>query len=117
MFPVKERPGGFALAAITRSRKKKAMSTVINPSLEEQTSALFPIRLAAVAGLAAAVVLFVNAAKRAGVIPISGDAESSTELIMSQVARSSHSFEVMPCALAKVPVRIDAWPGAVCVIE
>jgi hypothetical protein len=33
--------------------------------------AMFPIRLAAVAGLAAAVVLFVNAAKRAGLIPIS----------------------------------------------
>jgi hypothetical protein len=33
--------------------------------------AMFPIRLAAVAGLASAVVLFVNAAKRAGLIPIS----------------------------------------------
>src|SRR5215207_9081767 len=33
--------------------------------------AMFPIRLAAVAGLAAAMVLFVNAAKRAGLIPIS----------------------------------------------
>ena len=39
--------------------------------------ALFPIRLAAVAGLAAAVVLFVNAAKRAGLIPIS----STTQLV------------------------------------
>ena len=34
-------------------------------------SARFPIRLAAIAGLAATVVLFVNAAKRAGLIPIS----------------------------------------------
>jgi hypothetical protein len=32
---------------------------------------MFPIRLAAVAGLVSAVVLFVNAAKRAGLIPIS----------------------------------------------
>src|SRR5215213_270145 len=39
--------------------------------------ARFPIRLAAVAGLAAAVVLFVNAAKRAGLIPIS----SATQLV------------------------------------
>ena len=39
--------------------------------------AVFPIRLAAVAGLAAAVVLFVNAAKRAGLIPIS----SATQLV------------------------------------
>lgn len=38
---------------------------------------MFPIRLAAVAGLAAAVVLFVNAAKRAGLIPIS----SVTQLV------------------------------------
>src|SRR3954451_19759692 len=36
-----------------------------------------PIRLAAVAGLAAAVVLFINAAKRAGLIPIS----STTQLV------------------------------------
>src|SRR5215212_8820660 len=39
--------------------------------------AMFPIRLAAVAGLAAAMVLFVNAAKRAGLIPIS----SATQLV------------------------------------
>jgi hypothetical protein len=39
--------------------------------------AMFPIRLAAVAGLAAAAVLFVNAAKRAGLIPIS----SATQLV------------------------------------
>jgi hypothetical protein len=39
--------------------------------------AMFPIRLAAVAGLAAAVVLFVNAAKRAGLIPLS----SATQLV------------------------------------
>ena len=39
--------------------------------------AMFPICLAAVAGLAAAVVLFVNAAKRAGLIPIS----SATQLV------------------------------------
>jgi hypothetical protein len=38
---------------------------------------MFPIRLAAVAGLAAAVVLFVNAAKRAELIPIS----SATQLV------------------------------------
>src|SRR5688500_14921880 len=39
--------------------------------------AMFPIRLTAVAGLASAVVLFVNAAKRAGLIPIS----SATQLV------------------------------------
>jgi hypothetical protein len=39
--------------------------------------ARFPIRIAGVAGLAAAVVLFVNAAKRAGLIPIS----SATQLV------------------------------------
>ncbi len=38
---------------------------------------MFPIRLAAVAGLASAVVLFINAAKRAGLIPIS----STTQLV------------------------------------
>jgi hypothetical protein len=39
--------------------------------------ARFPIRLAAVAGLAAAAVLFVNAAKRAGLIPLS----AATQLV------------------------------------
>ena len=39
--------------------------------------AMFPTRLAAVAGLGAAVILFVNAAKRAGLIPIS----STTQLV------------------------------------
>jgi hypothetical protein len=39
--------------------------------------AMFPSRLAAVAGLAAAAVLFINAAKRAGLIPIS----SATQLV------------------------------------
>jgi hypothetical protein len=39
--------------------------------------AMFPSRLAAVAGLAVAAVLFINAAKRAGLIPIS----SATQLV------------------------------------
>ena len=52
------------------------MPTVASPSLEKQTPTLFPVRLAAVAGLAAAVVLFLNAAKRAGLIPVS----SATQL-------------------------------------
>src|SRR3954449_760167 len=47
------------------------MSTMTSTSLEIRTPALFPIRLAAVMGLAAATVLFINAAKRAGLIPIS----------------------------------------------
>jgi hypothetical protein len=47
-----------------------------NRSLEKQIPALFPIRLAAVTGLAAAAILFVNAAKRAGFIEIS----SATQL-------------------------------------
>jgi hypothetical protein len=48
-----------------------------NRSLEKQTPSLFPIRLAAVTGLAAAAILFVNAAKRAGLIEIS----SATQLV------------------------------------
>ncbi len=48
-----------------------------NRSLEEQTPSLFPIRLAAVTGLAAAAILFVNAAKRAGLIEIS----AATQLV------------------------------------
>src|SRR5215204_1384281 len=47
------------------------MSTMTSPSLERPTPAVFPIRLAAVMGLAAAVVLFINAAKRAGLIELS----------------------------------------------
>src|SRR5688572_14907442 len=53
------------------------MSTMTSPSLEIRTPALFPIRLAAVMGLVAAVVLFVNAAKRAGLIEVS----SATQLV------------------------------------
>ena len=48
-----------------------------NRSLEKQTPSLFPIRLAAVTGLAAAAILFVNAAKRAGLIEIS----AATQLV------------------------------------
>src|SRR5947209_4312438 len=47
------------------------MSPVTSPVREEPPLTLFPTRLAAVLGLAAAVVLFVNAAKRAGLIPVS----------------------------------------------
>jgi hypothetical protein len=46
-------------------------------SLEKQTPSLFPIRFAAVTGLAAAAVLFVNAAKRAGLIEVS----AATQLV------------------------------------
>src|SRR5947208_16368330 len=48
-----------------------------NRSLGKQTPSLFPIRLAAVTGLAAAAILFVNAAKRAGLIEIS----AATQLV------------------------------------
>jgi hypothetical protein len=48
-----------------------------NQSLKEQSPSLFPIRSAAVAGLAAAAILFVNAAKRAGLLEIS----SATQLV------------------------------------
>jgi hypothetical protein len=48
-----------------------------NRSLKNQIPSLFPIRLAAVTGLAAAAILFVNAAKRAGLIEIS----SATQLV------------------------------------
>ena len=47
------------------------MSIMTNPSLEKETPNVFPIRLTAIAGLAAAAILFVNAAKRAGLIEIS----------------------------------------------
>ena len=46
-------------------------STSIDPYPENQTITLFSIRLSAVMGLAAAAILFVNAAKRAGLIPVS----------------------------------------------
>jgi hypothetical protein len=48
-----------------------------SPSLERLTPTVFSIRLAAVMGLAAAVVLFINAAKRAGLIDVS----SATQLV------------------------------------
>ena len=47
------------------------MLTTASASLDKRTLTLFPVRLAAVTGLAAAVVLFVNAAKRAELIPVS----------------------------------------------
>ena len=47
------------------------MLTTASASLDKRTPTLFPVRLAAVTGLAAAVVLFVNAAKRAELIPVS----------------------------------------------
>src|SRR5215212_11587522 len=53
------------------------MSTMTSPSPERLTLNLFPIRLAAVMGLAAAAVLFINAAKRAGLIEVS----SATQLV------------------------------------
>src|SRR5687768_13526858 len=53
------------------------MSTMTSPSLERLTPTVFPIRFAAVAGLAAAAILFVNAAKRAGLLEIS----SATQLV------------------------------------
>jgi hypothetical protein len=53
------------------------MSTMTSPSQERPTPTVFPIRLAAVMGLAAAVVLFINATKRAGLIEVS----SATQLV------------------------------------
>lgn len=52
------------------------MLTTASPTLDRQTPAPFPVRLAAVTGLAAAAVLFVNAAKRAELIPLN----SATQL-------------------------------------
>jgi hypothetical protein len=48
-----------------------------NRSVERQAPSPFPSRLTAVAGLAAAAILFINAAKRAGLIEIS----SATQLV------------------------------------
>src|SRR5438552_13256185 len=53
------------------------MSIMTNPSVEQETPNLFPIRLTAVAGLATAAILFVNAAKRAGLIEIT----AATQLV------------------------------------
>jgi hypothetical protein len=53
------------------------MATLIHPTLERQAVPSFSTRLAAIMGLAAAVVLFINAAKRAELLPIS----SATQLI------------------------------------
>src|SRR5919112_2583338 len=52
--------------------RRASLATIGNEGI-----AMFPIRLAAFAGLAAAMVLFVNAAKRAGLISIS----SATQLV------------------------------------
>src|SRR5215210_8929986 len=68
--------------------------------------ARFPIRLAAFAGLAAAVVLFVNAAKRAGLIPIS----SATQL----VAPLAQAFAIiLVVGLAGVALRHSSRYSAV----
>jgi len=53
------------------------MSIMTNPCVEKETANVFPIRLTAIAGLAAAAILFVNAAKRAGLIEIS----AATQLV------------------------------------
>src|SRR5437868_1607311 len=53
------------------------MSIMTNPSVEKETANVFPIRLTGIAGLAAAAILFVNAAKRAGLIEIS----AATQLV------------------------------------
>jgi hypothetical protein len=53
------------------------MAAMTRPSLENHTTPLFPTRLAAGTGLAAAVILFVNAAKRAGLLPVS----AATQLV------------------------------------
>lgn len=53
------------------------MSTLISALPERLAPTLFPVRLAAAMGLVSAVFLFVNAAKRAGLIPVS----SATQLV------------------------------------
>jgi hypothetical protein len=71
--------------------------------------AMFPIRLAAVAGLAAAVVLFVNAAKRAGLIPIS----TATQL----VAPLAQAFAIiLVVGLAAVAMRQSSRYSAVALV-
>jgi len=66
---IKESKMKITTANLTRRAGLEAMGN--------EGIAVFQIRLAAVAGLVAAVVLFVNAAKRAGLIPIS----SATQLV------------------------------------
>jgi hypothetical protein len=75
-----------------------AMLTLASPSLEKQSTTLLPARLAAVTGLAAAAVLFVNAAKRAELIPVS----SATQL----AAPLAQAFAIiLVVGLARVALR------------
>src|SRR5215210_4394049 len=65
---------------MTSALQDDTIGTLTTPSLNRQAPTLFrlfSIRLAAVTGLAAAVILFVNAAKRAGLIPVS----AATQLV------------------------------------
>ena len=69
-------------AATIKERTMKSSAANFTPrvglaAMGHEGIAMFPTRLAAVAGLGAAVILFVNAAKRAGLIPIS----STTQLV------------------------------------
>jgi hypothetical protein len=103
-----------------------AMLTLANPSLEEQSPTLFPARLAAVTGLAAAAVLFVNAAKRAELIPVSSATQLAAPLAqafaiilvvgLGRVAlRPSSKFSSV--ALALNVVGLSAATGAEWVIN
>jgi hypothetical protein len=69
------------------------------PSLERLAPTVFPIRLAAVMGLAAAIVLFVNAAKRAGLIEVS----PATQLVAPLAQALAIFFVVGLAAVAMRP--------------
>ena len=77
------------------------MSIMTNPSVEKETPNLFPIRLMAVAGLAAAAILCVNAAKRAGLIEITAATSASGGV---QQKRSSVCCLGQPCTYFPPPV-------------
>ncbi|MBD1544025.1 hypothetical protein G9E11_17640 [Arthrobacter sp. IA7] len=103
-----------------------AMLTLANPSLEKLSTTLLPAPLAAVTGLAAAAVLFVNAAKRAELIPVSSATQLAAPLAqafaiilvvgLGRVAlRRSSKFSSV--ALALNVVGLSAATGAEWVIN
>src|SRR6185295_18148995 len=75
------------------------MSTMTGPSLERPTPTVFPIRLAAFMGLAASIVLFINAAKRAGLIEVS----PATQLVAPLAQALAIIFVVGLAAVAMRP--------------
>ena len=99
---------------------------MIGPSLKKLSPALFSVRLAAVMGLAAAVVLFINAAKRAGLIEVSAATQLVAPLAQALAivlvvglgaVAMRHSSRFSSAALALNVVGLAAATGAEWVIN